>query len=81
MHMISKLWRTLCTSMGLVSQSVATSRTLVMIEKKNPLLENLLFLTFGHFQCRLFCIFPSFYAILILANNIQFHELTSKYVL
>jgi len=33
--MISKLWRTLRTSMGLVSQSVDTSPTLVMMKKNS----------------------------------------------
>jgi hypothetical protein len=35
MHMISKLWRTLCTGMGLVSQSVHTNPTLVMMKKNS----------------------------------------------
>ncbi len=35
MHMISKLWRTLRTSMGLVSQSVDTSPTLVMMKNNS----------------------------------------------
>ncbi len=35
MDMISKLWRTLCTSMGLVSHNVDSSPKLVMMKKNS----------------------------------------------